>query len=120
MLKSIKCGMTLVSLLALTGCGTPVNSVADPVDVIIKVTVAGKPLNNVQLTLQPMIDGAQSQGLVDKGVYKASVVPGVYTYYIDSGKSEADLAKIPDGYRMGSKDRSLELTQGGTFEVDIN
>jgi hypothetical protein len=112
-------GLAAVSLLAVAGCGTPVRPAGDPVDVVIKVSAAGKPLNNVQLTLQPMIDGAQSQGTVEKGEYQASVIPGVYTYYIDSGKSEADLARVPEAFRMGSRERTLELTQAGTFEVDI-
>ena len=113
--------LSLVCLpLLLAGCGTPVETVQAPVPVTINVTVNGKPIHDVQLTLQPMVDGAQAVGTVAKGEFKAEVVPGIYTYYIDSGKSAADLAKIPDAYRMGSKDRKLELTQAGTFDVSIN
>ena len=107
-------------LVAMAGCGTPVETVQAPIPVTINVTVDGKPINDVQLTLQPMVNGAQAVGTVLKGEFKAEVIPGVYTYYIDSGKSAADLAKIPDAFRMGSKDRQLELTEAGTFDVSIN
>ena len=106
--------------LAVAGCGTPVNQAGLPIPITIRVLVKGKPINDVQLTLQPMVDGAQSQGMISKGEFKAEVVPGIYTYYIDSGKSEAELKKVPDSYRLGAKDRKLELTQAGTFEISID
>jgi hypothetical protein len=115
----IRLGLVM-GLLAVSGCGVSNRSLGEPVDVVLKVTAGGKPVNNVTLTLQPMVDGVQAQGVVTNGELKAMIVPGVYTYYIDSARNPADLAKIPEAYRSGSIDRQLEIKQSGTFEVQIN
>jgi hypothetical protein len=108
-----------VLVLYLAGCGPTITKVSEPVDVTIKVTADGKPVDKVTLTLQPMVDGGQAVAAVVKGEFKATVVPGTYTYYIDRGKTEADLAKIPEKYRLGAEDRTLEITQAGSFEIQL-
>ncbi len=120
MLQITMRSLVMLGLVGLVGCGTPVAQVDQPVDITVKVTMGGKPLDGVTMTLQPMVDGAQAALPVEKGELKGTVVPGVYTYYIDSGKSEAALAKIPDSFRMGSKERKLEILAPGSYEVQIN
>jgi hypothetical protein len=66
-----------------------------------------------------MVDGAQAVAEVNNGEVKAVVVPGKYTYYIDKGKTDADLAKIPEKYRLGDMERSLEITQAGSHDIQL-
>lgn len=109
-----------LSTFGLTGCGTSVTLRQPPVEVVLKVSKAGQPVDNVSLTLQPLGDGAQAESSVSKGEWKGTVVPGKYTFYIDKGKTEADLNKVPANYRLGSKDRTLDIKDAGTYEVQLN
>lgn len=105
----------------LCGCGPTIVKNADPVEVKIKVTSGGKPIDKVNLSLQPISESAlQSQAPVVNGVCTAKVVPGVYTYYVDSGESEAAVQKIPAEFRRGALDRKLEITEAGELEVQLN
>lgn len=106
-------------MLSAAGCGTTVTKVSDPVAITIKVTAGGKPVDNVTMTLQPTADGGQAFAEVLKGEFKATVIPGQYTFYIDKGKTDADLAKIPEKYRLGAMDRTLEITQPGVLEIQL-
>lgn len=106
-------------LVFVAGCGPTITKVSEPVAVTISVTADGKPVDNVSLTLQPMVDGGQAVADVKKGEFKATVIPGKYTYYIDRGKTDADLAKIPEKYRLGAMDRTLEINQAGSFEIQL-
>lgn len=106
---------------SMVGCGPTIVPNADPVEVKIKVTSDGKPVDKVTLTLQPISEGAlQSQAPVVRGVCSAKVVPGTYTYYVESGESEAALKKIPLDFQRGALDRKLEITQAAELEVQLN
>lgn len=116
----IRCLGTLLSIFLL-GCGPTITKNADPVEVKIKVTSNGKPVDKVTLTLQPMTHGAvQSDSPVVKGECKAMVVPGTYTYYVANGATESAVQKIPEAFRRGDMERKLEITQAGSFELQLN
>jgi|694.fasta_scaffold00147_37 hypothetical protein len=111
----------LLACVSLLGCGPTITKNADPVEVKIKVTSNGKPVDKVTLTLQPMTHGAvQSDSPVVKGECKAMVVPGTYTYYVASGANDSAVQKIPEAFRRGDMERKLEITQAGNFEVQLN
>lgn len=114
-----KCVCLTVLILGLVGCGPTITKVSEPVAISIKVTANGKPVDNVTLTLQPMVDGGQAVADIVKGEFKATVIPGKYTYYIDRGKTDADLAKIPEKYRLGAMDRTLDIMQAGSFDISL-
>jgi hypothetical protein len=108
-----------VLILSMAGCGETITKVSEPIAVTIKVSAGGKPVENVSLSLQPIDAGSPSVAEVVKGEFKANVVPGKYTYFIDKGKTDADLAKIPEKYRLGAMDRTLDINQSGSFEIQL-
>lgn len=105
--------------LILSGCGPSIRPAGEPVEVKMKVTSNGFPVDNVSLTLQPTVAGAQAVSPVAKGEFSAMIVPGTYTYYVETGKTEADLAKIPTDCRTGSLERTIDLTNGGAYEIEL-
>lgn len=120
-MQVIKTMFGIFLLLAFTqGCGPRIVAKSAPVDVTLKVSLAGKPVDNVSLTLQPLDNGGQAESKVTKGEWKCSVIPGKYTFYIDKGKSEADLNRVPESYRLGSRERTLDIRESGTFDVVLN
>lgn len=118
-------GMTVLVSLAmssLTGCGGPtITKPTEPVQVTLKVTSGGKPVNNVTVTLQPIVSGGRQADIpISNGEGSSTVTPGTYTYFVEKGKSEADLGKIPAAFRQGAMDRKIEITQAGTQELQLN
>ncbi len=118
-------GMTILVSLALsglTGCGGPtITPPSGPVKVTLKVTSGGKPVNNVTVTLQPIVSGGRQADIpISNGEGSSEVTPGTYTYFVEKGKSEADIGKIPAPFRQGSMDRKIEITQAGTHELQLN
>lgn len=118
-------GMTVLfslTLSSLTGCGGPtITKPTEPVKVNLKVTSGGKPVNNVTVTLQPIVSGGRQADIpISKGEGSSDVTPGTYTYFVEKAKSEADLEKIPAAFRQGAMDRKIEITQAGTHELQLN
>jgi hypothetical protein len=105
---------------SLIGCGPSITKVDEPVEISVSVTTKGKPLENVVLTLQPIVDGGQADLPLKGGKAKATVIPGSYTYYVERGKSEADLAKIPQAFRTGSMERTIDIKQPGIFDLKLD
>jgi hypothetical protein len=119
MIRQFLLSVLILGLVALAGCGPTITQVSEPVAVTIKVTADGKPVDNVTLSLQALEEGRPAVADVVKGEAKATVVPGKYTYFIDKGKTEADLAKIPEKYRLGAMERTLEIKQAGSYEIQL-
>lgn len=116
-LLALAAGLAAITCL---GCGPRIIAKAEPVDVTLRVSMAGQPVDNVSLTLQPLDNGGQAESKVMRGEWKGSVIPGSYTFYIDKGKTEADLNKVPESFRIGSRDRKLDIRESGTYEVQLN
>lgn len=112
------CGL----LVMLAGCGNvSVTKTSDPVQVTIKASSNGKPLNDVTLTLQPIEGGQQADIKIVKGEGAGAVVPGTYSYYVEKGKSEAEVEKIPENFRRGALDRKIEVNStSNTFDLKLD
>lgn len=117
----IICRIVVLGVAVIAGCGPTITKTSDPVEVTIKATSNGKPLNDVTLSLQPLVAGGQQAAIkMSKGEGKASVTPGTYTYYVETGKSEAEVEKIPEPFRRGDVNRKIEISQSGSFELQLN
>lgn len=109
-------------LLLLAGCGSSVTKAPEPIDVTGRVQLSGKPVSEVVFNLQPMIGGNQAAIPLKNGEFKATLTPGVYTYYITEGSSKESrevFKSIPEKYRAGAMDRKIEIAAGGTIEVAL-
>lgn len=105
---------------AAAGCNTTSITVTPaPVDVTGSVKLAGQPLDEGTLNLQPTGPGNPATIPVKKGSFQAKVTPGRYTYFFSEGGSRATFAKIPVGYRAGSMDRQIDVASGSTLEFAI-
>jgi hypothetical protein len=102
------------------GCGPTIVPNPDPVEMTFNVKQGGKPLNDFTFNLQPIAEGAQSLGKIERGVAKLYVMPGTYTYYISAGTSEAALDSIPAAFHNGAMDRKLEINSGTTIDISID
>jgi hypothetical protein len=110
----------LTAAALLVGCGPDVSTNPAPVEVVFNVKRAGNPLSDLTFNLQPIAAGAQSEGMIEKGVAKLFVVPGTYTYYVSGGKSAAALNSIPETLQNGSMDRKLEIISASTIDIALN
>lgn len=110
--------------LVLVGCRVDPGKNPDPVEVTGQVTSAtGKPVTDVVLTFQPVDRGATATAVVKNGQYKASVIPGTYTFFFAEGPkgvSPAGYNAIPEKYRAGSLDRKVEVKGAGEVNLSID
>jgi hypothetical protein len=112
-----------LALLAFAGCGgVSVTPNPTQVDVEANVTSGGKPVDDVRLVLLALDDkgGGQAQGSVAKGKVKLSVYPGKYTYFVEEGKTDASIKKIPEIYLTGNKDRTIDISSGSTIDIKLD
>lgn len=112
--------MLLCGVLVLAGCGETITPTTEPIQVTVKVTSGGKPLNDVTLTLQPTEAGQQADIKISKGEGVAPVIPGTYTYYVEKGKDMALVEKLPEAFRRGAMDRTIQITQASTVELKLD
>ena len=112
--------LALSTTILFAGCGPQVVTNPDPVEITFNVKRMGMPLNDLTFNLQPIANGGQSQGPIENGVAKLSVMPGTYTYYVSQGKSEATISAIPESYLNGAMDRKLEITSGSTIDIMLD
>ncbi len=105
---------------AIVGCGgVSVTPTAARVAVTGNVTLAGKPLTDVDLNLQPTGDGLPAVLKVKDGKFEAELVPGKYTYFLSQGSGPAGakaIAKVPVTFLQGSADREVEFAGPGPVE----
>jgi hypothetical protein len=120
----LKLSSLLLLLLTLVGCGganaTPFD---EPVTITGKLTLGGKPVNDVSINLQPTGPGLPATLPVTNGSFEASITPGTYTWYVSKGASktaEKSLSQIPAAYQQGSLDRQLEVSDAGPLEFAMN
>lgn len=108
--------------LALIGCdsvGATASKNPDPVEISGKVSLAGKPVSNVVLNLQPTESGAQATADVKDGIFKATVTPGKYTYFLSEGKVAQAFASIPEKFRAGAMDRQIDIAAGTSLDLKL-
>lgn len=110
--------------LGVTGCGMDPGSVAGPVPVKGRVTLAnGQPVRDVVLTLQPMETGKQMAGLKigADGSFSGEAIAGKYTYYLSAqdGKTAAERQKyamalnvVPAPFREPHAERTIKVGSG--------
>jgi hypothetical protein len=117
MLRSFCCFMLLG---VIVGCGgVSVTPTAARVAVTGNVTLAGKPLTDVDLNLQPTGDGLPAVLKVKDGKFEAELVPGKYTFFLTqtSGPAGAkSFAKVPANCQIGAADREVEFAGPGPVE----
>jgi hypothetical protein len=113
---------TLLGLVFLVGCGgVKVVPKPDFVDVTFSVTAGGKPVNDVTMTLLSVGEvGGQVQGPVAQGKLKLSVIPGTYTYFVAEGKNPAAFNAIPAKDHAGSMDRTFDVKEAGSIELNLD
>lgn len=109
--------LVLTVAVVLTGCSPDVSINPAPIEVAFNVKRAGKPLTDLALNLQPIAEGAQSVGMIDKGVAKLFVVPGTYTYYVTEGKSPIAAKAIPEAFKNGSMDRQIKIESAAAIDI---
>lgn len=103
--------------LVVLGCGPKVTPNAEPVEIKGTVTVAGKNVTGVTLTLHAISEGAQASFPVVNGEFKGTAVPGTYTYYFTG--SSTDFERIPEAYRSGSKERTVTIAPGTVLHIEM-
>ena len=106
--------------LVLVGCAGDPGRNPDPVEVTGSVRVAGKPVTDVVLNLQPTGAGGQAAVPVRNGEFKGTVVPGRYTYYFTEGRAPAAYRAIPEKYRAGSLDRQIDVGPGDRLTLNLD
>jgi len=106
--------------LVLIGCMRGPGRNPDPVEVSGTVQLAGKPVSDVVLNLQPTGDGGQAAIPVKNGEFRGSVIPGRYTYYFTETRNLTAFRGIPDKYRSGSLDRQIDVTPGANLTLTLD
>jgi hypothetical protein len=108
--------------LALVGCGVNPGKTPDPVEINGRVTMAGKPVGDLTLNLQPTgTEGTQATIPLKNGEFRRQVTPGRYTFYLSEGPKTAAAAfrAIPEKFRAGSMDRQIDIGQQPTVEFTL-
>ena len=105
--------LRLVLLLALAcvsiGCQSKVALLNTPVDVVGKLTKAGKPVGNLTLTLQPLETGHMVPMKVGgDGSFKGNIVPGKYAYFISANEDGGESAL--QGLDASLKEANMQRT----------
>ena len=103
-----------LALIVLAGCTKDPAKNPDPVEVSGTVRMAGRPVADAVLHLQPTGSGGQAALPVKNGQFKGSVMPGQYTWYL------ASAAPIPDKYKEGSLDRQIDVAAGATLTLTLD
>jgi len=111
-----------ISLLV-AGCGSGATPMGEKKDTSGKVTQNGKALADVKVVLQPTGDGADAYAVTDKtGAFKTTATPGKYAWYVtgkDSSKGAESLLKnVPEAFKTGSLDRTVQVGSG-ELNLDI-
>jgi hypothetical protein len=111
--------LLLCSVVWTSGCGVTVEPNPEPVEVTFKVSQGGKAVGDMKLNLQAIAKGAGAFGDIKNGVAKVSVMPGTYTYYVES-PDDAVLKGIPEAYLSGSMERKLEIVDASPIELKLD
>lgn len=123
--------LAVVLVLGVTGCGMDPGTVAGPVPVKGRVTLAnGQPVRDVVLTLQPMETGKQMAGLPvgPDGTFRGEAIAGKYTYFLSAqiGKTPAERQKyttalnaVPAPFREPHAERTIKVGSGD-LEIKLN
>ena len=96
-------------LVPLLGCGGYASSPA-PVEVSGTVTLGGRKVEGVTLNFITTGVGAQATVPVKDGEFRATMIPGQYTYFVSEGANPAVFKRIPEKVRTGSLDRQVTIT----------
>lgn len=103
------------------GCGGPsVTTNPTPVEVTFQVKRGGRPVDDVNLNLQPTVSGTEASGEVNDGVASLTVTPGTYTYFVSQGKSSRAYDDIPEPFRSGAMDRTLVIERATSVEIALD
>ena len=102
---------------AMIGCDARVTHMGEKKETFGRVLIAGKPLADAKVVLQPLDDGADAHGITDKtGHFKTNATPGRYTWYLipkDARKSsETAIKSVPYSFKSGSMERIVFLDSG--------
>ena len=115
--------LSLMLIGAISGCGgVSVTPTAARVAVTGTVTLAGQPLTDVDLNLQPTGDGLPAVVKVKDGKFEAELVPGKYTYFLSQASGPAgakSIAKVPPNCLLGAADREVEFAGPGPVEFAL-
>lgn len=104
--------------LGLAGCGYA--GTAPDVDMMVKVTAGGKPVNGVTINFQPTVPGSLPRVMpIEDGNALGNMTPGKYAYFVTEGKDKAAYEAIPKQYREASLDRQVEV-KGETIELALD
>lgn len=98
--------------LVLVGCEVNPGQNPDPGEISGTVTIGTKPVNGVNLNLQPTGTGTQAVIAVRKGEFTGTVTPGKYTYYFTENSKTPASHRIPEKYQSGSMDRQITIGAG--------
>jgi len=117
--------LRLLLLLALTcvsiGCQSNVPLMNTPVDVVGKLTKAGKPVGNLTLTLQPLETGHMVPMKVGAdGSFKGNIVPGKYAYFISANEDggESALQGLDGSLKEANMQRTVTV-QAGQANLEV-
>jgi hypothetical protein len=106
--------------LVLIGCSRGSGPNPDPIEVSGTVQLAGKPVTDVVLNLQPTGTGGQAAIPVKNGEFHGSVIPGRYTWYFTETKNLTAYRAIPEKYRAGSMDRQIDISSGAKLTLSMD
>lgn len=102
------------------GCSGHVERVGNPIAVKGTVTMKGKPLKDVSISLQPLEDGHMTQLHVKSdGSFEADVTPGKYAYSVHPStqvKRDSRL-QIPVEFRQASLTRVVSIEPGTDLRI---
>lgn len=105
------------------GCQSKVPLMSTPVDVVGKLTKAGKPVGNVTLTLQPLETGHMVPMKVGgDGTFKGNIIPGKYTYFLSANEDggESALQGLDATLKEASMQRTVTVQEGqSSLEVTL-
>jgi hypothetical protein len=104
----------------LTGCGgVTVEPSGAPVEVTFNVSRGGKAVSDMKLNLQAIAKGAGAFGDIKNGAAKITVIPGTYTYYVES-QNDKSIDGIPETFLSGSLERKIEIVDGSPIELKLD
>lgn len=111
--------LTLMALVAFSGCSSKPQLLSEPVSVKGKVTLNdGSPLKGASITLQPMEAGHPMTFKVSKeGEFEGNLVPGKYMFFIPDSPESNAMKNLDPKVRTPAVERFVQVQPNGVLEI---
>jgi hypothetical protein len=112
----------LLAFVALAGCqpSLDMGTNPEPVEISGSVSKAGTPVDGLKLSLQPLESGLPAVIDIKAGKFSSTATPGKYTWFLSGDEAELEKRQIPQEFREGSMERTVEVPASQPLDLKID